>query len=178
MALQKELRRRARQQTRPKFIMVIIYDEQGMRMSYWLKKESMQHLWQSVCGSVEDYDEFSRHVTAREVLEETGLEVILEDLQYLFNDPEYDCDIYKLKVYPRTELDRTKLIKQGEWEHFSWDAYKKMVRDRRTTPTYDTHYDQIITTTKPRRLQKAPETKRAKEPTQILKWPRQEEPVA
>ena len=71
----------------------------------------MQHLWQSVCGSVEDYDKFSRHVTAREILEETGLKVILGDLQYLFNDPKYDCDVYKLKVHPRTELNRTELTK-------------------------------------------------------------------
>ena len=99
--------------------MVVIYDEQGMRMSYRLKKGSMQHLWQSVCGSVEDYDESSRHVAAREVLEETGLEVILGDLQYLFNDHEYDCNVYKLKVHPRIELDRTEPTKQGEWEHFS-----------------------------------------------------------
>ena len=56
-----------------------------------------------------------------------GLKVILGDLQYLFNDPEYDCDVYKLKVYLRTELDRTKPTKQGEWKHFSWDAYKKIV---------------------------------------------------
>ncbi len=40
----------------------------------------MQHLWQSVCESVEDYDEFSRQAAMREVLEEIGLEVILEDL--------------------------------------------------------------------------------------------------
>ena len=43
----------------------------------------MQHLWQSVCRSVEDYDESSRHAIAREVLEEMELEVILGDLQYL-----------------------------------------------------------------------------------------------
>ncbi len=79
----------------------------------------MQHLWQSVCESVEEYDEFSRQAAAREILKETGLEVILEDLQYLFNDPEYDCNVYKLKVHLRTELDQTELIKQGEWEHFS-----------------------------------------------------------
>jgi len=85
--------------------MVVIYDEQGMRMSYRLKRRNMQHLWQSVCGSVEDYDESSRHAAAREVLEETGLEVILRNLQYLFNDLEYDCDVYKLKVHPQTELD-------------------------------------------------------------------------
>src|SRR6266545_8372982 len=157
--------------------MIIIYDEQRMRISYRLKKGNMQHLWQSVCGSVEDYDEFSRHAAAREVLEETGLEVILGDLQYLFNDSEYDCDVYKLKVHPRTELDQTEPTKQEEWEHFLWDAYEKIVRDRRTTLTHITHYDQIITPTKPKRLQKASEIKGAEELTQILKRPRQEEPV-
>jgi len=96
---------------KPKFIMVVIYDEQGMRISYWLKRRSMQHLWQSVCGSVKDYDESSRHAVTWELLEETGLEVILEDLQYLFNDPEYNCDVYKLKVYLRIELDWTELTK-------------------------------------------------------------------
>ncbi len=90
-----------------------------MKMSYRLKKGNMQHLWQSVCRSVESYNESSRHATIRKVLEETELEVILEDLQYLLNDSEYDCDIYKLKVNSRTELDRTKLTKQKEWEYFS-----------------------------------------------------------
>jgi len=32
-----------------------------------------------------------------------GLEVILGDLQYLFNDSKYDCDVYKLKVHSYTE---------------------------------------------------------------------------
>ena len=79
----------------------------------------MQHLWQSVCESVEDYNESGRYVAAREVLEETGLEVILRDLQYLFNDPKYNCNMYKLKVHPRTELDRIEPTKQEGWEHFS-----------------------------------------------------------
>ncbi len=55
---------------------------------------------------MEDYNESSRHAAAREVLEKTGLEVILEDFQYLFNDPEYDCDVYKLKVHPRIVLNQ------------------------------------------------------------------------
>src|SRR6266498_2729751 len=157
--------------------MVIIYNEMGMRISYQLKKGAMQHLWQSVCGSVEDYVKSNRHAAVRKVLEETGLKVILGNLQYLFNNSEYDCDVYKLKVHPRTELDQTEPTKQGEWEHFSWDAYEKMVRDRRTTPMHITHYDQIITSTKPKRLQKAPETKGAEESIQILKQPRQKEPA-
>ena len=94
--------------------MVMIYDEQGIRMSYRFKKDNMQHLWQSVCESVEDYNESSRQATTRKVLKEIGLEVILGDLQYLFNDSEYDCDVYKLKVHLRIEFDRIELIKQGE----------------------------------------------------------------
>ncbi len=90
-----------------------------MRIFYRLKQGSMQHLWQSVCGSVKEYDKSSRYAVRREVLEESGLKVISENLQYFFNDPEYDCDVYKLKVHPRTELDRTEPTKQGEWEHFS-----------------------------------------------------------
>ena len=85
--------------------------------------------------------------------------------------------MYKLKVHPRTELDRTEPTKQGEWEHFSWDAYEKMVWDRRTTLTHVTHYDQIITITKSKHLQKAPKIKGAAKLKQILKWLKQEEPV-
>src|SRR6266511_2157024 len=66
----------------------------------------MQHLWQSVCRSVEDYDESSRHAATRKILEETGLEVILRDLQYLFNDPEYDCDVYSIQELNSTELNQ------------------------------------------------------------------------
>jgi len=54
---------------------------------------------------VKDCDESSKQATAREVLEETGLEVILENLQYLLNDSEYDCNVYKLKIYSKTKLD-------------------------------------------------------------------------
>jgi len=53
-----------------------------------------------------------------------------------------------------------------------------MVQDRRTTPTHITHYDQIVITTKSKHLQKASKTKGVAELTQILKWSRQEEPVA
>ncbi len=74
----------------------------------------MQHLWQSVCGSVEDHDEFSRQAVAKKMLEKTGLKVILEDLQYLFNNPEYDCNVYKLKVHLCIELDCTEPTKQEE----------------------------------------------------------------
>ncbi len=73
--------------------MIIIYNKYGMRISYQLKKGNIQHFWQSVCESVKDYDESNRHAAIREVLEEIGLEVILKNLQYFFNDSKYDYNI-------------------------------------------------------------------------------------
>ena len=77
--------------------------------------------------------------------------------------------MYKLKVHSRTELDRTEPTKQEEWEHFSWEAYEKIVQDRRTIPTHITYYNQIIITTKSKHLQKASEIKGAEKLKQILK---------
>ena len=53
----------------------------------------------------------SRDTTLKELKEETGLVAIREDLQFLFNDNNFDCDVYKLKVYPRMKLDCTELAK-------------------------------------------------------------------
>ncbi len=60
---------------------------------------------------MKDNNESSKHVIAREILKKTELEIILEDLQYLFNNSEYDCDVYKLKMYSRIKLDYTELAK-------------------------------------------------------------------
>ena len=65
----------------------------------------MAELWQSVCGKTEPQDLTSKDAVLRELEEETGLVAIQEDLQFLFNDNNFDCNIYKLKVYPKTELD-------------------------------------------------------------------------
>ncbi len=62
-------------------------------MLYKLKKGNMQYLQQSVCKSIKDYDEFNKHAVIREILKKTELKVIFKDLQYLFNDTKYDCDI-------------------------------------------------------------------------------------
>jgi len=40
-----------------------------------------------------------------------GLVVIRKDLQFLFNDTNFDCDVYKLKIHPKTELDHTEPAK-------------------------------------------------------------------
>ncbi len=92
--------------------MVIVYDKEGVRLSYRLKGE-MAKLWQLVCEKVEPQDLISRDVILRELKEETGLVAIWRDLQFLFNNNNFDCDVYKLKVHPKTELDQTELVKHG-----------------------------------------------------------------
>jgi len=50
----------------------------------------------------------------RELKEETGLMVKLEDLKFLLNDFNYNCDIYILKVHPNIKLDLIKSNKNRE----------------------------------------------------------------
>ena len=50
----------------------------------------------------------------RELEKETGLVAESEDLKFLLNDPNYNCNIYTLKVHLNTELDLMKPNKNGE----------------------------------------------------------------
>ena len=79
----------------------------------------MADLWQSVCGKTESQNLTLRDATLRELEEEMGLVAIWEDLQFLFNDNNFNCNVYKLKVHPKMELDQTESAKHGPWEHFS-----------------------------------------------------------
>jgi len=50
----------------------------------------------------------------RKLEKETGLIAELEDLKFLLNDPNYNCNIYTLKVYSNTKLDFIKSDKNGK----------------------------------------------------------------
>jgi len=65
----------------------------------------MADLWQSVCEKTESQDITLRDAILRELEEETGLVTIREDLQFFFNNNNFDYDVYKLKVHPKTELN-------------------------------------------------------------------------
>ena len=80
----------------------------------------------------------------RELEEETGLVAEPEDLKFLINDPNYNCDVYILKVHPNTELDLMESNKNGEWEKFSFKAYERMAREGRTIPTHTSEAIWII----------------------------------
>src|SRR6266511_3364718 len=102
----------------------------------------MKNMWQSPRGKTDG--ELSMEATLRELEEETGLIAELEDLKFLINNPNYNCDVYTLKVHLNTELDLMEPDKNGEWEKFFFEAYKKMARQGRTTPTHTTCIELIL----------------------------------
>jgi len=93
--------------------MVIVYDRDGVRMSLQYG-EVMNNMWQSLGGKTDEKP--SIEAALRELEEEISLVAEPKDLKFLFNDSNYNCDIYTLKVYPNTELDLIESNKNGEWK--------------------------------------------------------------
>ena len=50
----------------------------------------------------------------RELEEETDFVAKSKDLKFLINDPNYNCDVYILKVHLNTKLDLMEPDKNGE----------------------------------------------------------------
>src|SRR6266542_2696989 len=121
--------------------MVIVHDRDGVRMSLRYG-EVMKNMWQSP-GEKTD-GEPSMEAVLRELEEETGLVAEPEDLKFLINDPNYNCDVYTLRVHPNIELDLMESDKNGEWEKFSFEAYKRMAREGRTTLTHTACIEPIL----------------------------------
>src|SRR6266511_1909311 len=107
-ALRNEMKRRTNQ---AKYVMVIVHDRDGVRMSLRYG-EVMKNMWQSPGGKTDGKP--SMEAALRELEEETGLVAEPEDLKFLINDPNYNCDIYTLKVHPNTELDLIESDKNRE----------------------------------------------------------------
>src|SRR6266545_2858059 len=97
----------------------------------------MKNMWQSP-GEKTD-GELSMKAALQELEEETSLVVESEDLKFLINDPNYNCDVYTLKVHPNTEFDLIEPNKNGEWEKFSFEAYERIARRAHHTYPYHMH---------------------------------------
>ncbi len=89
-ALRNEIKQRTSQ---AKFVMVIIHDRDGVRMSLRYGKV-MTNMWQLPGGKTDR--EPSMEAALRELEEETDLVAEPEDLKFLINDLNYNCDIYIL----------------------------------------------------------------------------------
>src|SRR6266542_5704382 len=110
-----------------------------------------------------------------ELEEETELVSEPKDLKFLINNPNYNCDVYTLKVHPNTELDLMEPDKNREWEKFSFETYERMAREGCTTPTHTTCIEPILHRIKTQ--PQSPKRKAAKQaqPKGILRRPRFDE---
>ncbi|GES91988.1 retroviral-like aspartic protease 1 [Rhizophagus clarus] len=129
---------------RPTYVMNILYQDNGIYLSKRCQKnKEMYNLWQVPGGKVE-LGESSIQAVLRETQEETGIKLKKEELTYLFNDPNFNCDIYATKLISNQKLEHTEPDKQGPWELFSWDNYKEMANQKLITPTHVTYIEEIL----------------------------------
>ncbi len=82
--------------------------------------------------------------TLREFKKETGLIAESEDLKFLFNNSNYNCNVYILKIHLNTELDLMKSDKNEEWEKFFFEIYERMAREDHTTSIHTTYILSIV----------------------------------
>ena len=82
--------------------MVIIYNRDGVQM-FLRYGEVMNNMWQSLGGKTNG--EPSIEAAFRELKEETDLVAEPEDLKFLLNNLNYNCNVYTLKVYLNIEFD-------------------------------------------------------------------------
>ncbi|CAI2191913.1 5658_t:CDS:2, partial [Funneliformis geosporum] len=79
-------------QKRPKYVLGILYNNKGIYLSKRIDpKKEMYNLWQTVCRKIE-MGESSMTAIIREIVEETGIQLDKEHLEYILNDPTYNCD--------------------------------------------------------------------------------------
>ncbi len=107
-ALRNEIKLRVAQ---VKFVMIIIYNRDGIQMSLQYG-EVINNMWQSPGGKTDR--EPSIEVALRELKKETDLMAESENLKFLLNDPNYNCNVYTLKVLPNIKLDLMKPNKNGK----------------------------------------------------------------
>jgi len=107
-ALRNEIKLRVAQ---VKFVMIIIYNRDGIQMSLQYG-EVINNMWQSPGGKTDR--EPSIEVALRELKKETDLMAESETLKFPLNDPNYNSNVYTLKVLPNIKLDLMKPNKNGK----------------------------------------------------------------
>jgi len=112
----------------PKFVGVVLYNKKEIWLSVRLNK-LMKGSLQVVFGKADKQESIT--AVKREVKEETDLAVT--QLQWLVNDPKYDCDIYLCDI-EKFKSRRSEPNKSSAWRHYSYDAFVRLSTQRRTMP--------------------------------------------
>ena len=80
----------------------------------------------------------------RKLEKEMSLMVKSENLKFFLNNPNYNCDIYILKIHSNTKLDLMKPKKNRKWKKFFFETYKKIVKENHTISTYTIYIKLIL----------------------------------
>src|ERR1044072_7842494 len=90
------------------YILNILINQEGEIYISKRNKELkiMPGLWQTVCGKTEE-NESSIEACERETNEKTGLKITAKRIRKIFNDPEYNCNVYITKLLPQEDPQRT-----------------------------------------------------------------------
>jgi ADP-ribose pyrophosphatase YjhB (NUDIX family) len=119
-----------------------LYDQDGIFLSI-RKGEIMKELWQTPGGKV-DEGEIPIKAAIRKTEKETGIILKDKDLEYLFNDSEFNCNVYITKIPKDVELEQIEKDKNGPWIHFDFLKYEDMAKREKTTPTHTNFIDEIL----------------------------------
>jgi 8-oxo-dGTP diphosphatase len=127
----------------PRFVLNIMFNKEGIYLSQRTCPEKVMHkLWQVPGGKVEN-KETSLEAILRETHEETGVQLKRDQPILIFNDPEYDCDVY-FTYFTNQILQWTEPKNQGPWIIVSIKDYIRLASSKKTTPTHSTYLLQII----------------------------------
>jgi 8-oxo-dGTP pyrophosphatase MutT (NUDIX family) len=127
----------------PKYVLIIVHDGEGIYMSQRLHSEKPMYLkYQVPCGKTEP-GETGIQAACRELYEETALSAPHRKIKFLINDPDFDCDLYYVKMTEEIP-ERTEPLNMGPWMWYPWESFYKMAEENRLTPSLVKYKDQIL----------------------------------
>ena len=84
----------------PNYVMNILFNDYGVYLSQRIQPEKeMYNLLQAPEGKVEESEDFIE-AAWRETWEETGIDCDENDMKFILNDLEYNCDMYITRIPP------------------------------------------------------------------------------
>src|ERR1044072_6578723 len=98
--------------------------------------------YQVPCGKVEK-GQTSLKSAQRETQEETNLRIPIKAFQYIGNDPTFNCDMYKVKLYEDEVPELTEPHNMMVWMYYPWNTWYKIAEENRTTLSLVTYQDLI-----------------------------------
>ena len=95
------------------------------------------------CGRAE-LEETSVQTAHRETYEETGLSIPHKRFKVVAWDPEYDCQVFEVRLTEEELPERTEPEKMGSWLLYPWKSFKLVAQQGKTTPSLTKFLKKIL----------------------------------